>query len=263
MKRYVGQEVSITFDPKRCLHAAECVRGLPSVFDVRRRPWVTPDGASAEQVSEVVQRCPSVGLHFESAIVAPEEPLRPTLITARPQTVRSGFAGISRRRRRRASCARSSRVVSLRRDGGCAVLRRLRTVHRMALTSTQPCAPARRGRSGQVLAERPERRSGIAAVTRVRRPGGLSTSSRPSSTASRSASPTSPDPSGRAPPCPSSRTSTRSRPSSIPREDLGVPGRGVLGHVGQRLGHHEVGGRLDRHREPVDRHVDLDGNRRA
>ena len=46
-----------------------------------------------------------------------------------------------------------------------------------------------------------------------------------------------------------------------PCDDLGVPGRGVPGHVGQRLGDDELGGRLDGRREPVDRRVDLDGNR--
>jgi uncharacterized Fe-S cluster protein YjdI len=39
MKRYTGREIEVTYDPVRCLHAAECVRGLPSVFDTSRRPW--------------------------------------------------------------------------------------------------------------------------------------------------------------------------------------------------------------------------------
>ena len=30
MKRYTGREIEVTYDPVRCLHAAECVRGLPA-----------------------------------------------------------------------------------------------------------------------------------------------------------------------------------------------------------------------------------------
>lgn len=81
-KRYDGERVAVTFDAARCLHAAECVRGLPSVFDTSRRPWITPDGAEPDAVAEVVRRCPSGALHYENDS-APEQPARPTVIDAR------------------------------------------------------------------------------------------------------------------------------------------------------------------------------------
>ena len=64
-KLYAGQDVTVSFDPEVCQHAAECVRGLPSVFDSQRRPWIQPDGASAAEVIEVVARCPSGALQIE------------------------------------------------------------------------------------------------------------------------------------------------------------------------------------------------------
>ena len=82
-KRYDGERIAVTFDAARCLHAAECVRGLPAVFDTKRKPWILPDGASAEEVAEVVRRCPSGALHYEG--VAPEEPERPTQLRADPE----------------------------------------------------------------------------------------------------------------------------------------------------------------------------------
>lgn len=63
-KRYGGAEIDVTFDPGMCAHAGECVRGLPSVFDVQARPWIRPDGAPADAVSEVVGRCPSGALRL-------------------------------------------------------------------------------------------------------------------------------------------------------------------------------------------------------
>ena len=33
-KRYHGEAVDVSFDGARCRHAAECLRGLPAVFDV-------------------------------------------------------------------------------------------------------------------------------------------------------------------------------------------------------------------------------------
>jgi uncharacterized Fe-S cluster protein YjdI len=64
-KDYAGRDVTVSYDPEVCTHAAECVRGLPAVFDTKRRPWIQPDGADAERVVEQVARCPSGALRIE------------------------------------------------------------------------------------------------------------------------------------------------------------------------------------------------------
>ena len=64
-KDYAGADVTVSFDAERCRHAAECVRGLPAVFDTKRRPWILPDAAPASEVVEVVGRCPSGALRIE------------------------------------------------------------------------------------------------------------------------------------------------------------------------------------------------------
>ncbi|MFJ8234019.1 (4Fe-4S)-binding protein [Streptomyces sp. NPDC094448] len=43
--------MTVTFEAGRCLHAAECVRGLPEVFGSAERPWIRPDGADADRVA--------------------------------------------------------------------------------------------------------------------------------------------------------------------------------------------------------------------
>lgn len=82
-KHYQGQRITVSFDPARCLHAAECVSNLPSVFDTGKRPWVEPDGAEAERIAEVIHMCPSGALHYESYQPA-EPPDVPTRIDFRP-----------------------------------------------------------------------------------------------------------------------------------------------------------------------------------
>jgi CDGSH-type Zn-finger protein/uncharacterized Fe-S cluster protein YjdI len=62
---YEGEDITVSYDVKRCIHVRECVRGLPGVFDPDRRPWVDPDGAGADDVAEVITRCPTGALHFE------------------------------------------------------------------------------------------------------------------------------------------------------------------------------------------------------
>jgi CDGSH-type Zn-finger protein/uncharacterized Fe-S cluster protein YjdI len=63
-KRYQGQDIDVTFDLKRCIHAAECGRRLQVVFDINKRPWVQPDNASADQVQETIDHCPSGALQY-------------------------------------------------------------------------------------------------------------------------------------------------------------------------------------------------------
>ena len=64
LQTYEAAGITVTFDPTVCIHSAVCIRGLPAVFDVRRKRWVQPEHATAEQVAEQVRRCPSGALQF-------------------------------------------------------------------------------------------------------------------------------------------------------------------------------------------------------
>jgi uncharacterized Fe-S cluster protein YjdI/CDGSH-type Zn-finger protein len=64
-KEYRSEQIVVSFDLERCIHARYCVRGLPEVFDPSNRRWVRPERAKAEHVAEVVMRCPSGALQFE------------------------------------------------------------------------------------------------------------------------------------------------------------------------------------------------------
>jgi CDGSH-type Zn-finger protein/uncharacterized Fe-S cluster protein YjdI len=74
-KRYTGEQVDVTFNLKRCIHAAECLRGLPRVFNRKVRPWVDPARAEADAITAVVVRCPSGALHVERKDGGAGEPI--------------------------------------------------------------------------------------------------------------------------------------------------------------------------------------------
>ena len=65
VKTYWSDDIVVAYDAGRCIHAAECVRGLPGVFDTGKQPWIQPANAAADAVAEVVMRCPTGALHFE------------------------------------------------------------------------------------------------------------------------------------------------------------------------------------------------------
>jgi CDGSH-type Zn-finger protein/uncharacterized Fe-S cluster protein YjdI len=64
VRHYADEEIDISYDARRCIHAAECLRGLPAVFDTARRPWVLPAGAGADAIAAVIAKCPSGALRF-------------------------------------------------------------------------------------------------------------------------------------------------------------------------------------------------------
>ncbi|MEM8484497.1 MAG: CDGSH iron-sulfur domain-containing protein [Bacteroidota bacterium] len=61
---YAGEEVTVSYDLKRCIHAAACVKGLPGVFDPAKKPWVSPDEAATDTVAEVILQCPTGALKY-------------------------------------------------------------------------------------------------------------------------------------------------------------------------------------------------------
>ncbi len=72
-KVYRGRDIEVTFDLDLCVHVAECLRGRREVFQLNRRPWILPDAAGADEVAEVVRRCPSGALLYHRLDGRPDE----------------------------------------------------------------------------------------------------------------------------------------------------------------------------------------------
>lgn len=64
LQSYETAEITVTFDPNICIHSGVCVRGLPLVFDVKRKRWVRPELAAAADVAAQIERCPSGALQY-------------------------------------------------------------------------------------------------------------------------------------------------------------------------------------------------------
>jgi uncharacterized Fe-S cluster protein YjdI len=61
---YETTNITVTFDATKCRHTGICVRGLPAVFDIKRKRWVAPEAAPADDVAAQVERCPSGALRY-------------------------------------------------------------------------------------------------------------------------------------------------------------------------------------------------------
>ena len=73
--QYTGEDIVVEYDVNRCIHARECVRGLPDVFDPDKRPWIDPDQGDVDELMSVIMDCPTGALQFERTDTEYEEPV--------------------------------------------------------------------------------------------------------------------------------------------------------------------------------------------
>jgi uncharacterized Fe-S cluster protein YjdI len=61
---YTNGEVTVVWEPDLCKHSGNCVRGLPKVFDLKRKPWIEVNQSDTVHIVEQVKKCPSGALSF-------------------------------------------------------------------------------------------------------------------------------------------------------------------------------------------------------
>jgi uncharacterized Fe-S cluster protein YjdI len=61
-KRYFNGEITVVWKSHVCIHSAVCFKGLPQVFDPRRRPWIILENSDTDTIVDQVKKCPSGAL---------------------------------------------------------------------------------------------------------------------------------------------------------------------------------------------------------
>lgn len=62
---YSNNEITVYFKPRLCNHAAVCLRELSKVFDLYNEPWINIKGASAKEIADCIDKCPTGALSYE------------------------------------------------------------------------------------------------------------------------------------------------------------------------------------------------------
>ncbi|PHN03054.1 (4Fe-4S)-binding protein [Flavilitoribacter nigricans] len=76
VKEYSNGEITVVWQPDKCIHSKMCFNGLPQVFDPQARPWVNVEGASSQEIMKQIKKCPSGALSYyvndDSEVEKPE-----------------------------------------------------------------------------------------------------------------------------------------------------------------------------------------------
>ncbi len=70
---YTNGEITVVWQPKKCIHSGVCVRGLQQVFDPGRRPWIDMAAADSQAITDQVSKCPSGALRIAEPPVTPAD----------------------------------------------------------------------------------------------------------------------------------------------------------------------------------------------
>lgn len=63
-KEYSGEDITVHFNLGLCSHGQTCLKGLPSVFNIDKKPWIDVSKASTKEIINAVKKCPSGALTY-------------------------------------------------------------------------------------------------------------------------------------------------------------------------------------------------------
>lgn len=64
-KEYSNGEITVVWEPEKCIHCGNCAEGLPEVFKPREKPWIQMGAVSSEDIKAQVAKCPSGALSMK------------------------------------------------------------------------------------------------------------------------------------------------------------------------------------------------------
>ncbi len=64
VNEFTNGDITVTYNPTKCIHAEYCAKGLSEVFRTTVIPWINLDGATTQKIISQVKKCPSGALAY-------------------------------------------------------------------------------------------------------------------------------------------------------------------------------------------------------
>jgi len=63
-KEYSNGDLTVVWKPELCIHAGECVKRLPNVYQPKEKPWIKLGKTDSEALIRQINACPSGALSY-------------------------------------------------------------------------------------------------------------------------------------------------------------------------------------------------------
>ncbi len=70
-KEYTKEDLTVIWEPGKCIHSTICANGLSEVFRPKDKPWIQLDKAESDRIKKQIDQCPSGALSYVTS--APTE----------------------------------------------------------------------------------------------------------------------------------------------------------------------------------------------
>jgi len=64
VKEFSNGEVTVYWQPDLCIHSANCLIGLPEVFNTKKKPWINVHASNTKDIMKIIDTCPSRALLY-------------------------------------------------------------------------------------------------------------------------------------------------------------------------------------------------------
>ena len=64
VKEYSNGEVTVFWRAELCIHSANCMIGMPEVFNPKKKPWINIHASDSKEIMHIIDTCPSRALTY-------------------------------------------------------------------------------------------------------------------------------------------------------------------------------------------------------
>ena len=64
VKEFSNGEITVYWKSELCIHSANCLLGLPGVFNSKKKPWINVHASNSKDIMKVIDTCPSRALTY-------------------------------------------------------------------------------------------------------------------------------------------------------------------------------------------------------
>ncbi|MEI7501311.1 MAG: (4Fe-4S)-binding protein, partial [Bacteroidota bacterium] len=87
VKEFTNGEITVFWQPELCIHSANCLIGLPEVFNSKKKPWINVHASNSKEIMKTIDTCPSRALLYLKS---------PKFITSKPRSTSKKKAKFAR-----------------------------------------------------------------------------------------------------------------------------------------------------------------------